>query len=81
LKANAVAAEESPGSLEEESVVAVVSDDAKRVTVTERVSTGAAGRPPVDQAAVIVSGGRGLQDPANFALVEALADELEQLPA
>ena len=76
LKANAVAAEESPGSLEEESVVAVVSDDAKRVTVTERVSTGAAGRPPVDQAAVIVSGGRGLQDPANFALVEALADEL-----
>ncbi len=76
LKANAVAAEESPGSLEEESVGAVVSDDAKRVTVTERVSTGAAGRPPVDQAAVIVSGGRGLQDPANFALVEALADEL-----
>jgi len=56
-------------------VGAVVSDDAKRVTVTERVST-AAGRPPVDQAAVIVSGGRGLQDPANFALVEALADEL-----
>ena len=76
LKANAVAAEESPGALEEEPVAAVVSDDAKRVTITERVSTGAAGRPPVDQAAVIVSGGRGLQDPANFALVEALADEL-----
>jgi electron transfer flavoprotein alpha subunit len=76
LKANAVAAEESPGSLEEEPVPAVVSDDARRVTVAERVSTGVAGRPPVDQAAVIVSGGRGLQDPANFALVEALADEL-----
>jgi electron transfer flavoprotein alpha subunit len=76
LKANAVAAEESPGSVEEETVPAVASDDARRVTVVERVSTAAAGRPPVDQAAVIVSGGRGLQDPANFALVEALADEL-----
>jgi electron transfer flavoprotein alpha subunit len=76
IKANAVAAEESPGSLEEEPVPAVVSGDARRVTVAERVSTAAAGRPPVDQAAVIVSGGRGLQDPANFALVEALADEL-----
>jgi electron transfer flavoprotein alpha subunit len=30
----------------------------------------------VDQAAIIVSGGRGLQDPSNFSLVEALADEL-----
>ena len=76
LKANAVAAEESPGALQEEPVPAVVSEGAKRVTVTERVSTGAAARPPVDQAAVIVSGGRGLQDPANFALVEALADVL-----
>src|SRR5207247_5836259 len=28
------------------------------------------------EAEIIVSGGRGLQDPANFALVEALADTL-----
>ena len=76
LKANAVAAEEAPGELSPEQVPARVSDDAKRVVVTERVSTTAGGRPPVDQAAIIVSGGRGLQDPANFSLVEALADEL-----
>ena len=80
LKANAVAAEEAPdrgaAGLEEEQVPASTSDAAKRAVVVERVSTGAAGRPPVDEAAVIVSGGRGLQDPANFSLVEALADEL-----
>jgi electron transfer flavoprotein alpha subunit len=76
LKANAVAAGESPAALEEEPVAPVISADARRVAVTDRVSTGAAGRPPVDQAAIIVSGGRGLQDPANFALVEALADAL-----
>jgi electron transfer flavoprotein alpha subunit len=34
------------------------------------------GRPDVAEAEIIVSGGRGLQDPANFALVEALADTL-----
>jgi len=30
----------------------------------------------VAEAEIIVSGGRGLQDPSNFALVEALADSL-----
>jgi electron transfer flavoprotein alpha subunit len=34
------------------------------------------GRPDVAEAEIIVSGGRGLQDPSNFALVEALADAL-----
>jgi electron transfer flavoprotein alpha subunit len=34
------------------------------------------GRPDVAEAEIVVSGGRGLQDPSNFALVEALADTL-----
>jgi electron transfer flavoprotein alpha subunit len=34
------------------------------------------GRPDVAEAEIVVSGGRGLQDPSNFALVEALADAL-----
>ncbi|HMC09054.1 MAG TPA: electron transfer flavoprotein subunit alpha/FixB family protein [Actinomycetota bacterium] len=76
LKANAVAAEESPTDPEVEQVEARISEDARRVVITERVTTAGAGRPPVDQAAIIVSGGRGLQDPSNFSLVEALADEL-----
>ncbi|HEY2956749.1 MAG TPA: electron transfer flavoprotein subunit alpha/FixB family protein [Actinomycetota bacterium] len=46
------------------------------VRVTERVASEQGGRPDVAEAEIIVSGGRGLQDPANFALVEALADTL-----
>lgn len=76
LKANAVAAVEAPGDLVEEEVPAGASEVARRAVVVERVETGAGGRPALDQASVIVSGGRGLQDPANFALVEALADAL-----
>jgi electron transfer flavoprotein alpha subunit len=46
------------------------------VRVIERVTSEQGGRPDVAEAEIIVSGGRGLQDPANFALVEALADTL-----
>jgi len=44
--------------------------------VTDRVVSERGGRPDVAEAEIIVSGGRGLQDPSNFALVEALADAL-----
>jgi electron transfer flavoprotein alpha subunit len=78
IKPNAVTAEEAPDAPAPvvEAVSAEVSEGARRASVVERVTTSGAGRPAVDQAAVIVSGGRGLGDPANFALVEALADEL-----
>jgi len=76
VKPNAFVAEEAPVSLKEESVDVAVSDDAKRVVVSERVQKEAGGRPPVESAAIIVSGGRGLQEPANFSVVEALADQL-----
>ena len=76
MKPNAVVATEAPGVPEVEMLDMAVSPDAGRVQLVERVDTESGGRPPVDQAAIIVSGGRGLRDPANFALVEALADEL-----
>jgi electron transfer flavoprotein alpha subunit len=44
--------------------------------VTDHVVQEQGGRPDVAEAEIVVSGGRGLQDPANFALVEALADAL-----
>ena len=47
-----------------------------RVRVTDHVVQEQGGRPDVAEAEIVVSGGRGLQDPANFALVEALADAL-----
>ncbi len=46
------------------------------VRMTEHVVEERGGRPDVAEAEIVVSGGRGLQDPANFALVEALADSL-----
>jgi electron transfer flavoprotein alpha subunit len=46
------------------------------VRVTDHVVQEEGGRPDVAEAEIVVSGGRGLQDPANFALVEALADTL-----
>ena len=47
-----------------------------RTRVTDHVVQEQGGRPDVAEAEIVVSGGRGLQDPANFALVEALADTL-----
>ena len=48
----------------------------ERVRVTDHVVQEQGGRPDVAEAEIVVSGGRGLQDPSNFALVEALADAL-----
>jgi electron transfer flavoprotein alpha subunit len=76
IKPNAFAAEESPGETSEESVEVQVSDDARRARIVERVEQEAGGRPAVEEAAFIVSGGRGLQGPENFRIVEELADAL-----
>jgi electron transfer flavoprotein alpha subunit len=46
------------------------------VRVIDHVVQEQGGRPDVAEAEIVVSGGRGLQDPSNFALVEALADSL-----
>lgn len=76
VKPNAFVSEESAAEVQEDKVETSISDDAKRVVVKERVEKEAGGRPAVDQAAIIVSGGRGLQDPKNFELIEGLADQL-----
>lgn len=76
VKPNAFVAEEAQADLREETVDASVSEEAKRVVVKDRVQKEAGGRPPVESAAIITSGGRGLGEPANFSVVEALADEL-----
>jgi electron transfer flavoprotein alpha subunit len=76
LKPNAVVAEPSSGELTEERVDVTVSDGAKRAAITDRVQQEAGGRPAVEEASIIVSGGRGLAGPENFRLVEDLADVL-----
>jgi electron transfer flavoprotein alpha subunit len=76
VKPNSFVAEESPAEVAEERVEVQISDDAKRARVVDRVQQEAAGRPAVEEAAVIVSGGRGLGGPENFKFVEELADAL-----
>jgi electron transfer flavoprotein alpha subunit len=62
-------AEASGGSAE---VVSVSAPSAEGAKVVERHEQAASG-PKLEDASVIVSGGRGLQDPSNFKLLEDLA--------
>jgi electron transfer flavoprotein alpha subunit len=75
IKPNSFPVDEAPASPEvvELDLGAEATD---RVRVTDHVVQEQGGRPDVAEAEIVVSGGRGLQDPANFALVEALADAL-----
>ncbi|MDQ3991261.1 MAG: electron transfer flavoprotein subunit alpha/FixB family protein [Actinomycetota bacterium] len=76
VKPNAFAAEESPAEPAEERVEVRISDDARRARIADRVQQEAGGRPAVEEASIIVSGGRGLGGPENFRIVEELADAL-----
>jgi electron transfer flavoprotein alpha subunit len=71
---NAFVAEEAPASMADEAVT--VSADDGAVRVVETVKTEAGGRPNVEEAAIIVSGGRGVAGAENFPMIEALADQL-----
>lgn len=54
---------------------APVSDEAKAARVTDRVVAQKGGRPDLAEAAIVVSGGRGVGE-GNFGIIEALADVL-----
>lgn len=60
------------GSAEVRSVDVQVPDDLRKARVTERHEEAAAG-PKLEEAGIIISGGRGLQQPENFKLLEELA--------
>jgi electron transfer flavoprotein alpha subunit len=68
-------AAESGGSAEIEKVTATVGADSKRAKVVERVAEKGE-KVKLEDALIIVSGGRGMQGPENFALLEELADVL-----
>ena len=76
VKPNAFVAEDVPGDLAEVTVPVSVSEGAKRARIVERVQQESGGRPAVEEAAIIVSGGRGLGGPEHFRVVEDLADAL-----
>jgi electron transfer flavoprotein alpha subunit len=74
VKPNSFPVQEAPASPEVADLDVAEAQDGVRVT--DHVVQEQGGRPDVAEAEIVVSGGRGLQDPSNFALVEALADVL-----
>jgi electron transfer flavoprotein alpha subunit len=76
VRPNSAAAEPAPGPAELEQVTAEVSDAAKAAHITERVVQERGERPELTEAAIVVSGGRGVGGAENFALIEKLADSV-----
>jgi electron transfer flavoprotein alpha subunit len=68
-------AEPSGGSAQVVPVQVTIPDDLKKAKRVERHEEAASG-PKLEDAKVVISGGRGLQDPANFKLLQELAAAL-----
>ena len=75
MRPKAFAAEEVGGQAEVRPVTIPVDPAVCRVRVVETVTQASEG-PNLEEAGIIVSGGRGLQKAENFALLDALAGEL-----
>jgi electron transfer flavoprotein alpha subunit len=75
LRPKSVEASESGGEAEVEEVEAVIGAGSRRARIVERKAE-ASEKVKLEDAALVVSGGRGLGGPENFPLLEALADAL-----
>jgi len=76
LRPNSVAPEASAGAGEEVAVSVSVSDAAKGAKIVDTVVEEKGSRPQLSDASVVVSGGRGIGNADNFAIIEKLADSL-----
>jgi electron transfer flavoprotein alpha subunit len=76
VKPNAVAPEASPVTPQVEKLSPTFSELSRTAKITERSERVASGRPELTEAAIVVSGGRGVGGPEGFGIVEKIADQL-----
>jgi electron transfer flavoprotein alpha subunit len=76
VRPNAITPELAQGAAEIVPADADISDAAKSARITERVVAEGGERPELTEASIVVSGGRGMGNAENFALIEKLADSL-----
>ena len=74
VKPNSAAPEESEGAAAKEEFKATISDSAKKAKIVASQPRKASGRPELNEAAIVVSGGRGTG--GDFSEVEGFADSL-----
>jgi len=76
VKPNSAAVEAAPAAGTVEALAVTFSAQATGTKVTARTPRESTGRPELTEAAIVVSGGRGVNGSENFAIIEALADSL-----